>query len=559
MQDERMEELIESVRLGRLNRRSFIELMGGTVAGAAIGGSALTAFLAACNPSTSTQTTTSKLAIVYESEPTTLDIHAFGSKGDDAVRMDTVNQLIRRKVAPGTYPGTQIYTDQFEGALAQSFANDAANNKVTFKLKPGLKFSSGNPVTAADVKWSFDRSMKSPTSYVGALMNLLTITNVDQTVAVGDDTVELHYTKFNPFIWDLLSITVTAVLDSKIYKANATSDDQWATKWAANNIAGTGAYVVKDWTHGVQMTLAPNPNTWDKGYPKNQQIILKVVPDPSNRLLLLESGDIDIARGLQYKDLKSLESAPSVKLLTYPTTEVWWMGMNTKIKPFNDKRVRQAVAWAFPYQDIIDNVWYGFADPMTSFIPKGMPTQDGSAWVYKTDVNKAKSLLADAGYPSGFSTRLIVNPANVEDSGSAVWIQSGLAKAGIKVTIDKLNEAAYNASLFATRDAPLFLFNWISYVNDPYYHAFFLLKSDAGTNFSNWNNPQIDSLIAAGMYEGDAAKRASISQQIQAITADEAPWAYIAQPKLALGMRKNVQGYAHFFDEIMRFWYLYKS
>src|SRR2546428_2398046 len=499
---------------------------------------------------------TSKLAIVYESEPTLLDPHAFGSKGDDAVRMANVNQLIRRTVMPGPFPGTQINTDKFEGALAQSWNNDDANNKVVFKLKPGLKFSSGNPVTAADVKWSWDRSMQSPTSYVGTLMNMLTVTSTDQIVATGNDTVELHYKQFNPFIWDLLSITVTAVLDSKTYQAHAAADDQWATKWAANNLAGTGPYVVKEWTHGVQVVLEPNPNHWDTGYPKNAQIIVKVVPDVSNRLLLLQKGDIDVARGIAFKDLKSLDGAAGVKLLTYPTTEVWWMGMNASVKPFDDKRVRQAVAYAFPYQDIIQNVWYGYADPMTSFIPQGMPTHDGSAWVYKTDVNKAKSLLADAGFPDGIDTRLIVNPANVEDSGSSVWIQSGLAKAGIRVTIDKQNEAAYNASLFSTRDAPLFLFNWISYVNDPYYHAFFLLKSDAGTNFSNWKNTEVDSLIASGMYEADATKRESISKQIQGIAADEVPWVYMAQPKEALGMLDGVQNYTHFFDEIMRFWYM---
>lgn len=560
MEDWEDRRLLETMRTGKLSRRAFLELTGGTAAAATLGSGALSAVLASCTGSTSQNTTpTSKLAIVYESEPTLLDVHAFGSKGDDAIRLSCVNQLIRRKTKPGTYSGTEIYTDQFEGALAQSWTNDAANKKVTFKLKTGIKFSSGNPVTAADVKWSFDRSMQSPTSYVGTLMNMLTITSTDQIVAAGNDTVELHYDKFNPFIWDLLSITVTAVLDQKAYETQAATDDKWATKWAQNNIVGTGAYVIKEWTHGVQVVLEPNPNYWEKAAVKNAQIVVKVVPDPSNRLLLLKNGDIDVARGLLYKDLKGLEGTSGVKLLSYPTTEVWWMGMNTKVKPFDDKRVRQAVAWAFPYQDIIDNVWYGFADPMTSFVPQGMPTHDGSGWVYKTDVNKAKSLLADAGYPNGFDTRLIVNPANVEDSGSAVWIQSGLAKAGIRVTIDKKAEAAYNAALFSTRDAPLFLFNWISYVNDPYYHGFFLLKSDAGTNFSNWKNSQVDNLIMSGMYEGDAAKREAVSKQIQAITADEAPWVYMAQPKLVLGMRSNVQGYAHFFDEIMRFWYLYKG
>jgi peptide/nickel transport system substrate-binding protein len=546
-------DLVRALQDGRLDRRDFLKLSGGTVFGALLGAATLAKAASAQGDAGG------KLIVVYESEPTNLDPHSFGSKGDDAIRTSLVNQLIRRTTTDGPYPGTSVNTDQFEGALAESWNVDRDNKKVVFKLKQGLKFSSGNPVSSADVKWSFDRSMLSPTSYVATLFNMLTITSPDQIVAPDDATVELHYEKENPFIWDLMSITVTAVLDQKTYEANATADDEWATKWAQTNLVGTGPYVVKEQQRGVQVVLDPNPNHWEPGYPKNSQVVIKVVPSPSDRLLLLKSGDVDVVRGIAFKDLKGLEGQQGTNLLSYSTTEVWWMGINAKVPPFDNKLVRQAVAWAFPYQDILDNVWYGYADPMTSPIPDGMPTHDGSGWVYKTDVNKAKDLLTQAGFPNGFDTRLIVNPSIVEDSGSSVWIQSGLAKAGINVTIDKKAEAAYNDALFTTRDAPLFLFNWISYVNDPYYHAFFLLKSDAGTNFSNWASPEVDDLIANGMYETDAAKREEMSKRIQAITADEVPWVHLAQPKVVFALKNDVQGFTYFFDEIMRFWFLSKQ
>jgi peptide/nickel transport system substrate-binding protein len=229
------------------------------------------------------------------------------------------------------------------------------------------------------------------------------------------------------------------------------------------------------------------------------------------------------------------------------------------VPPFDNKLVRQAVAWAFPYQEIIDNVWYGYADPMTSPIPPDMPAHDGSFWQYKTDVEKAKSLLAEAGYPDGFDTRIVGNPSNVEDVASEVWIQSALAEVGINVTVDKQAEAAFNDTLFTKRDAPLFLFNWVSYVNDPYYHAFWLLKSDNATNFSNFGTPRIDELITTGMYETDLAKREAMAKEFQQIWADEAPWVYMGQPRVVYALRENVEGFDYFFDQLMRFWFMSKT
>ena len=547
-------DLVSALQEGRLDRRDFLRLSGGGMLAAMMGAHAL-----ATADGAAAQDATSKLIVVYESEPTTFDPHFFGSKGDDAMRMNIGSQLIRRTATEGDYPGTWIYTDQFEGALAESFTDDTANSKIVFKLKPGLKFSNGEPITAGDAVWSFHRAMLSPTSYVAQLFAMLTITTPEQIVAPDDLTVELLYEQPNPFVWDLMSITVTAVLNQKAYEENATPEDEWATEWAKSNIVSGGAYVVKEATPGVQVVLAPNPNHWEEGSPKNAETVVKVIPTPSDRLLLLKSGDVDVVRGIAFKDISSLEGQPGISLLNYPTTEIWYMGMNANVPPFDNKLVRQAVAWAFPYQEILDNVWYGYADPMTSPVPQGMPAHDGSFWPYTTDIEKAKQLLAEAGFPDGFDTRIIGNPSNVEDSASEVWIQSGLAKAGINVTVDKQAEAAFNDTLFAKRDAPLFLFNWISYVNDPYYHAFWLLKSDAGTNFSNFGTPRIDELIATGMYETDPAQREAMAKEFQQIWADEAPWIYMAQPRVVFATTDKVQGFAYYFDQIMRFWFMSKT
>jgi peptide/nickel transport system substrate-binding protein len=547
-----------SGRIDGLSRRDFLRVSGLGAVGALGSTSLASALLAACTSTTSTVRTKSQIVFVAETAATTLDVDAFGRDGDVFIQYNQIGGLIRRKSQPGPDPNTLSLTDQFEGNLAHSWTNDTANNKIVFNIRPGLKFANGDPLTASDFKYAYDRSLKSPTSYVGPIMALLTITDPQQIVAVNDTTLELHYQKFNPFVWDLMVLGL-APLDKKAFDANATTDDAWATKWAGGHMVASGPYQVTQWDPANQVVLEPNKNYWDSQYPLNSRLTFKIVTDPSTRVLLLKNGDIDVVKGLPFRDLDSLKSSPGVKLGISPSTRLWWLGLNTKVKPFNDKRVRQAIAWAFPYDDVQKNVWYGYADPMTSFIPVGMPTHDGSGWTYTTDIAKAKSLLAEAGYPNGFDTRLISNPANVEDSGAAVWIQSGLAKAGIRVTIDKKDEAAYNAALFGTRDAPMFMYQWLSYVNDPYYHAYFLVRSGVFTNFMNYQNTQVDQLIDSGLFVTDAGQRTSISQQIQKLVADDAPMIYMAQPKTVIGLRSNVTGYAYNFDEISRFWYLNKG
>jgi peptide/nickel transport system substrate-binding protein len=233
--------------------------------------------------------------------------------------------------------------------------------------------------------------------------------------------------------------------------------------------------------------------------------------------------------------------------------------LNSHIKPLDNVRVRQAIAYALPYDTLIKNVLYGFGKPLKSVVAAGMPTSDESGWPYTTDLQKAKSLLTEAGFPNGFRSSLAVSVSRAEDADTAVWIQSGLAKVGIQLDIQKLSDADYRAKQGADQ-LPMFIEYWYSWANDPFYQMFWLLQSqNKFTNLSHYANPQVDSLIQQGMYNTNDSQRADLSRQAQNIFDRDVPLILLYQRDFVIAGRDNVTGVGVYPDQYLRFWGLSKS
>ena len=342
--------------------------------------------------------------------------------------------------------------------------------------------------------------------------------------------------------------------------AHATAKDPWANDWLKGHMVSTGPYMLGSSTPGVEYNLDPNQYYWDKSKaPCNGGSVVKVTPNASDRLLLIQKGGVDVARSLDYKDISSLKENASLQVLRYATPDMRELGLNNSVKPFDNPLVRQAIAYAIPYQQILQTVWSGYASPLKTIVPPGQPTSAPRVSPYTTNPTKAKALLAKAGYPNGFSTTLYTRSEDNEDQQAAVLIQDALAKVGVKVTIQKLLTAAYAAKEFGKRDMPMFFWNWISFVNDPYYGFTFLAQCKQGTNFSNYCNPKVDALIAKGMYESNPSKRAAISVQIQKLVAQDSPNIGIGTPDSIVVMGKNVTGWNQKPDLNARYYTLTKA
>jgi peptide/nickel transport system substrate-binding protein len=528
--------------------------------GAAAGGLPAAARGSVSSPATG-HCNSKPIVVTYYSEPSILDFQQFGTDGDNDVRANTIGTLLSRKFVPGKYPGTTYgVTGQYVGNDASSWSNNLATRTLTFHLRPGLKFSDGTPVTSADVKFSFVRGLEDPLSYLPAVMKMLTITSPAQITTPNQSTVVFHYKKFNPFTYELMSTWATGILSEAFVKAHATKKDPWANAYLVDHMVSTGPYVLTNVVPGVSYQLTPNPYYWDRAqYPCNGGIIIRVTPNASDRLLLVEKGSVDVARSLDYRDIAALKSDRNVQVLDYSTADMREMGLNAKVAPFNNVKVRQAIAYAIPYKQILSTVWAGYATPLDSIVPPNMPTTDPSTWPYSTNLVKAKALLAQAGYPHGFSTTLWTRSTDSDDQTAAVLIAASLAKIGVNVTIEKLDPAAYAAREFNQRNFPMFFWDWISFTNDPYYDFTFLTQCGQGTNYANFCSPEVDKLIQEGMYDTNPTSRAAISDHIQALVAQGAADIGLGTPDSIVVMGKDIHGWNQQVDLNARYYTLWKS
>jgi len=466
--------------------------------------------------------------------------------------------LIDYKVA--TQSGRRIGSpNQFVGALASSFSWNANRTVVTFHLRKGMKFANGNPIDAAAVKFTYDRIFDQK-AVTAALTSMAAVPGKDSVTVVDPLTVRFKLTKANSLLLGNMAQFGHSILDPKVVRAHATASDPFAHKWLSTNIDGTaqGPFVLQSWQRGSQWVLAKNPSYYG-AKPKVDRVIFKIIPNASSRLALLKSGSVDIAYDLPLKDVKKLQGDANVRVVRFPSRFVVFLGMNSKNPPFNKVKVRQAIAYAVPYDTIISQVLQGYGRQLTSPVPFGTPTHTDALFPYKLDLAKAKQLLTQAGFPNGFSTTLFVASGVQEGTETAVWVQQSLAKIGIKVRIQQLPGASFTSRL-QKHDLPFFFFNnWISINNDPFYHLFWLFRSDC-CDYTNYSNKTVWNTIDTLMLSSNVKARNAASLRLQKQIINDAPWVFLYQPDFVLAMRKNVQGYVYYSsDRFTRYKFLSKT
>jgi peptide/nickel transport system substrate-binding protein len=447
----------------------------------------------------------------------------------------------------------------FLPAIAKSMSWNSAHTVLTFKLRPGLKFQNGDPIDAKAVKYTYDRVFDQK-GVTASLIAMAGVKGKDSITTAGDDTVKFDLSKANTLLLGNMAQFGNSILDPKVVDQHKTKADPFAHDWLSTHVGGTaqGPYQLQSWSSGSQWVLTANPN-YRGPAPKISKIIFKVIPDPSTRYQLLQSGSVDIAFGLPLKDIQKAKGNPDIRIVNEPSRNIVFLGMNSQTKPFDNVKVRQAIDYAVPYDTIIKQVLLGYGQKMTSPIPLGTPMHTDKFNVYKTDLAKAKSLLAQAGLPNGFSTTLQVASGNDQGKQTAIWVQQSLKQIGVKVTINQLPGATYNSRLQKHQLGFFFFNNWISINNDPFYHLYWLFDSDC-CNYTNYDNQQVKALIDKNLLSNDQAARSADALKVQQMIMNDAPWAFLYQPNYVVAMRSNVKGYTYFpADTFTRYQYLSKS
>ncbi len=497
-----------------------------------------------------------RIVVSLDSEISVLEPQTFRTLGAFAATAGLYCAPLREEF---TADGSMLSaTGKTRPGLAESVSASADGKKVTIKLRDA-KFADGSPVTADDVAYTLQRAIDGP-GYVKALTPFLGLTASSQITVADPKTVELAVTRVSPLLDKFLTFQTFGAIEKKVAEAHKTAADPWAAEWFNTHSTSCGPYMLDNYSSDMQqIDFKPNPNYYDAASLPNAGIVMRYVGDPEQRALLLEKGQIDLASGLSPQLLKKLEGDSGVKVYRAPSSRLVYLGMNNKVAPFNNPKVRQAVASAVPYDDLINSVMQGYAQPAGNVVTSSMDTYAGDkTGNYKFDITAAKAALAEAGVKTPISVELTIRQSHAQDQQSAVFIQDKLGQIGIQVKINRLPDAQFSERL-NKKQLSFFIHDWYSWGEDPFYQMAFLVKSTASTNFSQYDNPELDKLIDTGMWQTDKAQRAATSKQAQDILLRDTPLVPLYSPDWVVAARSDVTGVARSFTEIVQFDQLGKS
>jgi peptide/nickel transport system substrate-binding protein len=453
-----------------------------------------------------------------------------------------------QEVAGGRIHDTETVVPTF----AESWESNEDGTVWTMRIRQGVSFPSGNELTAEDVKWSKDRAFAAQANVAG-IYRIIGLTEPDQVEVVDRYTVRFHQARPSAMTSQIQIISLY-VFDSQLVQEHATADDPWATEWVNQTPQLGGAYNVVDYIPGEEIVLEANPE-FPLGEPPINRVRLLVIPAPANRRLLLQNGDVDIALGLPRRDIFDLSGASGVSVISAPSNEFVFIPMSTVTAPFDDPMVRRAMAHAVPYQQIIDSVYNGDARRSTSPVPLDMPGHSDSGYPYDYDPERARELLAEAGYPDGFETSIVIVTDNVEQERVAILLQAAMADVGVTLNIESVDPATLQQRR-QERSIPMQVASGQMWVNDIEYLLSVALTEGGFLNYANYDNPRVNAIFSElnGLLDEDA--RQSLFAEVQEILAEDCPWLVICQPNFGLPVAGNISGWVQPVDGLFRLRYL---
>jgi len=437
-----------------------------------------------------------------------------------------------------------------QGKLAESFELDPAGKFIRFQLRQGVKSNWGNELTAEDVKWTWDR--KFGLKAIGAFyLSTLGLDKPEGVKVEGKYTVSINLDNPNPLLAKLQPNLYAPIYDSTKCKQVATADDPWARKFIENNSAGFGPYRLDQLQRGQQAVFKARPDYY-LGKPAMDTVIFREVPTSATRASLLQGGAVDIAQYLQPLEIMKLRDQKGVAVDSVDSSFMIWLELNAKIEPFGNPKVRQAMNFAFPQQQVLKTVFQGLAEPLTGCMPNIYAGFTDKFWKYKYDPEMAKALLKEAGLGSGFKTSLAYNAGDPVQEPIAILYQTALREIGVELELKKVPAATfYNA--VSERKQPM-----IFYVDSPWcpdvgYSMTLYFNSDSFVNYSNYKNDEVDKLIKDTARTNDQKARVEMMTKAQEIVMSEAPWVFISYPGYHFARRSNLKGFTYYTANNIRF------
>ncbi|TIW31536.1 MAG: ABC transporter substrate-binding protein [Mesorhizobium sp.] len=453
-------------------------------------------------------------------------------------------------------------TSKVKGDLAESWAVSDDGLTYTFKLKPGMKFASGNPITAADVAYSFERAIKLDKSpaFIISQFGISGDNVAEKAKAVDDTTFQFVVDKaYAPsFVLNCLSATVASVVDSKLVKEHVAAvtpsadykwDNDFGNAWLKTGYAGSGQFKLREWRANEAVVLERNDN-YNGEKAKLARVIYRFMKESSAQRLALEAGDIDVARNLEPNDLDAVAKNADLTTTSAPKGTVYYISLNQKNPNLAKPEVRQAFKYLVDYDALSSTILKGIGEIHQSFLPKGdLGAVDENP--FKLDVAKAKELLAKAGLADGFSVTMDVRSKQPE-TGMAESIQQTLGQVGIKLEIIP-GDGKQTLTKYRARNHDIYIGNWGQDYFDPNSNAQTFASNPDNSDSAKiktlawrnaWDIPDLTKETEAALLEKDSAKRADMYKDLQKKIVDTSPFVIIHQQLEVAGLRKSIKGFA---------------
>ncbi len=518
---------------------------------ACIGMSVLAVTATACSGSKSGGSTTqggteksASITIVANALPSGLDPDSTNATDSGIEQLVTTNFMGMLYSDNGvTSAAGQVPKPQPD--LASSGTASADGKTFTITLRPNVKSSAGNPLTAADVVWTFDR-IEHAKATGASLLSQINVDPTDPATAVNPTTVALHLTAPSALVPTILSLPFTGIIDATAAKAHATASDPYATAWLNKNTASFGPYTVSSITPASSIVLVSNPNYW-KGAPASvTKATFRVIQDASTTLQTALTGQSDMTITLPYSDLATLKKSSVVDVHNLPVPSTVYMTLDEANPSLTNPLVRQAINLATDRTAISDTVYGGTAIPTTGCLPAALtatttPNDNGAS----PELAKAKALLAQV--PGKHTLTIGVLPSAFPEGATiARIIQSNLEAAGIDVTLKTYSSFGPIVADAKSHKIGSLVLEQAPFVLDAgyFFKAFFLGGSPY--NFSSYNDPVFNAATNAAMAEPDPARQTQIATACAAFTKD-APADMLVESGNILVTKKdigNVQSFA---------------
>ncbi len=479
-------------------------------------------------------------------------------RGGDSVSLDPANVTDGEsiKVTKNIYDTLIDYQDgntELIPALAEDWESSKDGLVWTFHLRKDVKFHDGTSFNADAVVFNFNRWMDKDNAYhqgdfpyYGYMFGGYKGDEghvIKEAIAIDEHTVEIHLNfPQGPFLSNLAMPPFAIASPAAIEKYGETLGE---------HPVGTGPFVFKEWVRNDKVVLEKNKDYWMKGYPILDQLIFKSIPDNSARFITMQSGEIDLMDGVNPDDVTLAKENPDLQVWLRPSMNVGYLAFNTEKAPFDNVKIRQALSMAVNKQALIDAFYNGLAEPAKNPLPPSLWGYNNDIVDYEYNLEKAKQLLAEAGYPDGFTTDFwympVPRPYIPQGKKIAETMQSDFEKIGVTVNLVTEEWAPYLEKT-GNGEHTMALLGWTGDNGDPDNFLYVLLDKDnakgpdAG-NIAFYKNDELHELLIKAQQSGNIDERTKLYEKAQEIIHKDAPWIPLVHSTPPLVGKKNIDGF----------------